>query len=223
MSGRKGGINRTTPVEVKLILDKDRTSSLPIKVGDALTYEVGGTHFQFELTTVVSPGGLNKTERKIYEHIRGKGGRGDRFSWIVKDLNLSESTVDRYRKTLQERGLIRKADDGTWHVTPERVDRVSIPDPTTSSYEAKLDSPHRFHVLFAYREMRESTISAIHEYLNPPTMREEKISRDEVRDITQALLGVGELRESGERGGHTLYAPTSTVEDLEEDEEPFDW
>jgi hypothetical protein len=223
VSGRKGGINRTTPVEVKLILDKDRTSSLLIKVGDALTYEVGGTPFQFELTTVVSPGGLNKTERKIYEHIRGKGERGDRFSWIVKDLNLSESTVDRYRRTLHERGLIRKADDGTWHVTPERVDRVSIPDATTSSYEVKLDSPRRFHVLFAYREIGESTISAIHEYLNPPTMPEENMSMTVVRDITLALVGVGELRESGERGGHTLYAPTSTVSTVEEDEEPFDW
>jgi hypothetical protein len=52
-------------------------------------------------------------------------------------------------------------------------------------------------------------------------MREENISRDEVRDITQALLDMGELRESGERGEHTLYAPTSSAE--EEDEEPIDW
>jgi hypothetical protein len=49
---------------------------------------------------------------------------------------------------------------------------------------------------------------------------EENISRDEVRDITQALLDMGELRESGERGGRTGCAPTSTVE---EDEEPYDW
>jgi len=54
-------------------------------------------------------------------------------------------------------------------------------------------------------------------------MPEENIPRDEVRDITLALLDMGELRESGERGGHTLYTPTSTLEDLEEDEEPFDW
>jgi DNA-binding transcriptional ArsR family regulator len=156
----------------------------------------------------------------VYEHIRKKGDDGDRFSWIVESLKLSESTVDRWIKKLEERELIRKADDGTWHVTPERVDRVSIPDATTSSYEAKLDSPRRHLVLFAYRECGESPISAIHEYLNPPTMSEENISRDEVRDITLALLGVGELRESGERGGRTMYAPTSTVE---EDEEPFDW
>jgi DNA-binding transcriptional ArsR family regulator len=216
-------INRLAPVECKLILEKDRTSSLPIKVKDALTYRVGGNPFVVDLMTVISPGGLHQTERKVYEHIRKKGNSGDRFARIVEDLKLSESTVDRWIKKLEDRDLIRKADDGTWHVTPERVDRVSIPDPTTSSYEAKLDSPRRFHVLFAYREMRESTISAIHEYLNPPTMPEENISRDEVRDITLTLLDMGELRESGERGGHTLYAPTSTLEDLEEDEEPFDW
>ena len=216
-------INRLAPVECKLILEKDRTSSLPIKVKDALTYRVGGAPFVVDLMTVISPGGLHQTERKVYEHIRGKGERGDRFSWIVEDLELSESTVDRWIKTLEERDLIRKADDGTWHVTPERVDRVSIPDATTSSYEAKLDSPSRFRVLFAYREIRESTISEVHEYLNPPNMPENDISRDEVRDITQALLDMGELRESGERGGHTLYAPTSTLEDLKEDEEPIDW
>jgi DNA-binding transcriptional ArsR family regulator len=213
-------INRLAPVECKLILEKDRTSSLPIKVKDALTYRVGGNPFVVDLMTVISPGGLHQNERKVYEHIRGKGERGDRFSWIVEGLELSESTVDRWIKKLEERDLIRKADDGTWHITPERVDRVSIPDAITSSYEAKLDSPRRYHVLFAYREIGESTIREVHEYLNPPTMPEENISRDEVRDITQALLDMGELRDSGERGGHTLYAPISTEE---EHEEPSDW
>jgi len=63
-------------------------------------------------------------------------------------------------------------------------------------------------------------VEEFYDYLNPPTMPEENMSRNEVRDITLALLGVGELRESGERGGHTQNAPTST---LEEDEEPYDW
>jgi hypothetical protein len=75
-------------------------------------------------------------------------------------------------------------------------------------------------VLFAYQDRPNSTVEEIYDYLNPSTMPEENISRTEVRDITLALLGVGELREPGERGGHTLYAPTSTVE---EDEEPYDW
>lgn len=151
---------------------------------------------------------------------------------------MGETTLRRSLRSLETRGMIYQAQDMGWwereiephagtqaHQSENRVP-ASLGDllgddrgEGEQSLRLRRDAGEKgdhYLVLFAYQDCPNSTVEEVYDYLNPPTMPEENMSRAEVRETTLALLEGDELEKSGEREGHALYSPTHG---LSEDED----